>query len=356
MKKHNFCAGPCILPQSVFEQASQAVKDFEGTGLSILEISHRDKRFQEILQDARKLLKQLMNLGEEYEVLFLQGGASLQFSMVPLNLATQADAPAYLDTGRWANNAFIEAKKICKPIVLATSKEEEYSFIPKDYTIPEEACYFHCTSNNTIYGTQMKQFPTTPKPIVCDMSSDILSRNIDYTQFSLVYAGAQKNIGAAGTTIVVIKKEILSKTRTSNLPSYLDYKVHIEKNSCFNTAPVFSIYTSYLNLLWLRDQGGVSTIEQLNKEKARILYNEIDRSDLWVGMAQREDRSAMNVCFRLKDERLEPLFSALCKEAGIEALKGHRTVGGYRASLYNALPVESVVALVECMKTLEQKA
>ena len=355
MKMHNFCAGPCILPQSVFEQASQAVKDFDSSGLSILEISHRSHVFQQILQETRDLIKELMHLNNDYEVLLLQGGASLQFAMVPFNLANANETPLYLDTGRWANNAFLEAQKICQPKIVASSKDKNYNYIPKDYEI-SDAPYFHCTSNNTIYGTQMKAFPKTEVPLVCDMSSDILSRKIDYTQFGLIYAGAQKNIGSAGLTVVVVRKEILERNSGKIIPSYLDYRVHIAKDSCFNTSPVFAIYTAYLNLLWLKAQGGVEAMDERNKKKAETLYAEIDRNDLFEGVAVKEDRSNMNVTFTLKELSLEEKFAEICNQSGVVALKGHRTVGGYRASLYNALELESVEVLVNCMKRLNEIA
>uniref|UniRef100_UPI0039A4973C 3-phosphoserine/phosphohydroxythreonine transaminase n=1 Tax=Ornithobacterium rhinotracheale TaxID=28251 RepID=UPI0039A4973C len=356
MKKHNFCAGPCILPQSVFEQAAEAVRDFNGKGLSILEISHRSEAFQEVLHEARKLLKELMQLNDDFTVLFLQGGASLQFAMVPYNFAKTNDRPAYLDSGRWANNAILEAEKLCKPNVVASSAKDNYTYIPKDYQIESSAPYFHCTSNNTIYGTQMKSFPKTNVPLVCDMSSDILSREIDFNQFGLIYAGAQKNIGAAGSTIVAVREDMLQINPEREMLSYLDYRVHKAKDSCFNTSPVFAIYTAYLNLLWLKEQGGVSAIEKINNQKAALLYQEIDRNPLFNGVAAEEDRSHMNVTFVLNDTALSDNFAQICKEAGVEALKGHRSVGGYRASLYNALPLESVQVLVDCMKHLEQKA
>ncbi|MBV7439874.1 3-phosphoserine/phosphohydroxythreonine transaminase [Weeksellaceae bacterium TAE3-ERU29] len=356
MKMHNFCAGPCILPQSVFEKASQAVKDFDSSGLSILEISHRSNVFQQILKETRDLIKELTGLNNDYEVLLLQGGASLQFTMVPFNLAKNDESPLYLDTGRWANNAFLEAEKICKPLIVASSKDKNYNYIPKDYEISENASYFHCTSNNTIYGTQMKSFPKTKVPLISDMSSDILSRKLDYSQFDLIYAGAQKNIGAAGVTVVIVRKEILEKNLERNIPSYLDYRVQIAKDSCFNTSPVFSIYTAYLNLLWLKEQGGIEAMDKRNKKKAETLYAEIDKNDLFEGVAVKEDRSDMNVTFTLKEVSLKEKFAEICEEAGVVALKGHRTVGGYRASLYNALELESVEVLVGCMKRLNEIA
>lgn len=352
MKKHNFSAGPCILPQEVFQQSSQAILDFNGIGLSILEISHRSKDFVQVMEEARAIIKRLMNLNDDYEVLFLGGGASLQFAMVPFNLMPlQNGEAAYLDTGTWAAGAIKEAKKLGKVNVVASSKEAQYSFIPKDYTVGKENAYFHCTSNNTIYGTQMHHFPKVDTLMVCDMSSDIFSCQRDYSQFDLIYAGAQKNMGPAGVAVVVVKKDILGKTGR-DIPSYLDYVQHIHKESMYNTPPVFSVYATLLTLQHLEKNGGVAAVEKLNQAKAQLLYNEIDRNPLFEGFAQKEDRSMMNVSFYLTDDSKKEAFDNAWKEANISGLNGHRSLGGYRASLYNALPLESVEVLVNVMQSI----
>jgi phosphoserine aminotransferase len=351
MKKHNFGAGPCILPQAVFAKAAEAVLNFNNTGLSLLEISHRSKEFVAVMDDARTLVKKLMKLNDQYEVLFLQGGASLQFLMVAENLLTPNGKAGYLDTGVWAAGAIKEAKKIGNAQIVASSKESNYSYIPKDYSIDEALDYFHCTSNNTIYGTQMKSFPKTKVPLVCDMSSDIFSKQLDFSQFDLIYAGAQKNIGPAGATLVVIKKDLLGKTGR-NIPSYLDYALHIAKESMFNTPPVFSVYVSLLNLQHLEATGGIEAAEARNNAKAEMLYAEIDRNPLFESFCVPEDRSYMNVSFKLLDDSKKEAFDAAWKAAGIIGLNGHRNIGGYRASLYNALEIESVEVLVEVMKAL----
>lgn len=351
-KKHNFSAGPCILPQEVFEKSAEAILDFNGIGLSLLEISHRSKDFIAVMDEARAIVKRLMKLGDDYEVLYLQGGASLQFVMVPFNLMEIDGKAAYTDTGTWAAGAIKEAKKFGTVDIVGSSKEQNYSFIPKDYTVGKEYDYFHCTSNNTIYGTQMQEFPKVEVPMVCDMSSDIFSREIDFSQFDLIYAGAQKNMGPAGTTLVVVKKDILGKTGR-DIPSYLDYSLHIAKEAMFNTPPVFSVYASLLTLQHLENNGGIAAAEKRNKAKAELLYNEIDRNPLFEGYASKEDRSHMNVSFKLLDESKKEKFDAEWKEAGINGLNGHRSLGGYRASLYNALPIESVEVLVNVMKSLK---
>lgn len=355
MKKHNFSAGPSILPQEVFEKASQAVLDFNNSGLSILEISHRSKDFVPIMEEARTLALELLGLeGKGYQALFLQGGASLEFLRVPYNLMKENGKAAYLETGSWAMGAIKQAKQFGKTIVVASSKEDNFSYIPKKYEISNEASYFHCTSNNTIFGTQMKSFPKTNIPMVCDMSSDIFSRKIDYSQFSLIYAGAQKNMGPAGTTLVVVKEDILNKTGR-NIPSILDYSQHIAKESMLNTPPVFAIYTSLLTMQWLKKIGGVEAIEKINETKANLLYTEIDRNSLFKGVAKPEDRSLMNVTFTLINPLHQEIFDKLWKEANISGINGHRSVGGYRASIYNAMPVNSVKVLVDVMKELENK-
>ncbi len=354
MKKHNYSAGPCILPQEVFEKSAQAILDFNNSGLSILEISHRSKDFVAVMDEARALVLELLGLeGKGYQALFLAGGASLEFLMVPYNLMKVDGKAAYLDTGTWANSAIKEAKHFGETVVVASSKPENYNHIPTDYSIPAEASYFHCTSNNTIFGTQIKSFPTTNIPVVCDMSSDIFSRVLDFSKFDLIYAGAQKNMGPAGTTLVVVKEEILGKTGRT-IPNMLDYQQHIAKESMYNTPPVFPVYASLLTLQWLKNLGGIAAIEKINNAKANLLYAEIDRNPLFKGTASIADRSYMNATFLLEDAAHQEKFDSMWKAAGISGLAGHRSVGGYRASMYNALPIESVQVLVEVMQELEK--
>ena len=355
MKKHNYSAGPCILPQEVFKQSAEAILDFNNSGLSILEISHRSKDFIAVMEEARALALELLGLtGKGYQALFLQGGASMEFLRVPYNLMPQGGQAAYLDTGTWANNAIKEAKLFGDTVVVASSKNENYNHIPTDYSIPETASYFHCTSNNTIFGTQIKQFPQTAVPMVCDMSSDIFSRNLDFSQFDLIYAGAQKNMGPAGTTLIIIKESILGKTGRT-IPSMLDYEKHLKADSMYNTPAVLPVYSSLLTLQWLKNQGGIAAIEKVNEAKAALLYAEIDRNPLFKGAAAFADRSCMNATFLLNDENHAATFDAIWKAAGISGLPGHRSVGGYRASMYNALPLESVQVLVDAMQELERK-
>lgn len=355
MKKHNYSAGPCILPQEVFEKASQAVLNFNDSGLSILEISHRSKDFVAVMDEARALALELLGLqGKGYQALFLQGGASMEFLRVPYNLLKENGKASYLDTGTWASGAIKEAKTFGETVVVASSKEEGYSHIPKNFEVPTDADYFHCTSNNTIFGTQMKSFPTTDIPVVCDMSSDIFSRQLDFSKFDLIYAGAQKNMGPAGVTLVVVKEGILGKTGR-NIPSILDYEKHIKAESMYNTPAVFAVYTSLLTMQWLKNQGGIPAIEKINEAKADLLYTEIDRNPLFKGTAVAEDRSNMNATFLLNDGSHAGTFDRMCKEAGISGLPGHRSVGGYRASMYNALPLESVQVLVDVMKQIENR-
>ncbi|MBL4939229.1 MAG: 3-phosphoserine/phosphohydroxythreonine transaminase [Lutibacter sp.] len=354
MKKHNFSAGPCILPQKVLKKAADAILNFNDINLSLIEISHRSKEFVAIMENARSLVKELLNLPEGYSVLFLQGGASLEFLMTAYNLLKVDGKAAYLDTGAWAAKSIKEAKLLGNIDVIASSKDKTYNYIPKNYTIPADADYVHCTSNNTIYGTQIKDFPKTTSLLVCDMSSDIFSRQIDFTQFDLIYAGAQKNMGPAGTTLVIVKDEILGKTGRT-IPSMLDYQVHISKDSMFNTPPVFPIYVSMLTLEWMKELGGVAAIEKMNEEKAAVLYTEIDRNPHFKGFAEKEDRSLMNVTFNLTNEDDKEAFDKLWNAAGISGIKGHRSVGGYRASIYNAMPIESVQVLVDTMQELEKQ-
>ncbi len=354
MKKHNFSAGPCILPPEVFMEASQAVLDFNDSGLSILEISHRSKDFIAVMNEACSLAIELLGLkGKGYKALFLQGGASTQFLMAAHNLLqTRA---GYVNTGSWSSKAVKEAQLFGEVLEIASSKDANFNYIPKGYDVPAGLDYLHYTSNNTIFGTQVKDFPTTDIPLVADMSSDIFSRQIDFSKFSLIYAGAQKNMGPAGTTLVVIKEDILGKV-TRQIPSMLDYKTHIDKDSMFNTPPVFAVYVSMLTLRWLKKLGGVAAAEELNEKKAKLIYSEIDLNPLFKGFAATEDRSAMNATFTLTDEALKDTFDTMCKEAGLNGVNGHRSVGGYRASMYNAMPLASVGALVEVMSELESKA
>ena len=352
MKKHNFSAGPCILPQEVLQQASQAVLNFNNDDLSLIEISHRSQPFIDVMDKAQDLVKELLEVPEGYSVLFLQGGASLEFLMVALNLMKVDGKAAYTNTGVWAKKAIVEAKSVGEVIIVGDSSDKNYNYIPKGYHIPSDVDYFHCTSNNTIYGTQMKEFPICPTLMVCDMSSDIFSRKVDVSKFDIIYAGAQKNMGPAGTTLVIVKNEILGKTGRK-IPTMLDYNTHISNESMFNTPPVFPIYVSLLTLQWLKNLGGVTEMEKINQQKADLLYNEIDRNPLFVGTAAKEDRSNMNVCFLLTDNSKEAVFNAMWQEAGISGIEGHRSVGGYRASIYNAMPLESIQVLIDIMKKLE---
>ncbi|PIF01231.1 MAG: 3-phosphoserine/phosphohydroxythreonine transaminase [Maribacter sp.] len=353
MKKHNFSAGPCILPQEVFLKASGAIMDFNGSGLSLIEVSHRSKDFVEVMEKTRNLALELLGLeGKGYKALFLQGGASLEFLMVAYNLLeTKA---GYLNTGTWSSKALKEARLFGEVVEVGSSKDENFNYIPKGYTIPDGLDYLHLTSNNTIYGTQLKKFPSVDIPLVCDMSSDIFSRQLDFSQFDLIYAGAQKNMGPAGTTLVVVKEDILGKV-SRKIPSMLDYKVHISKDSMFNTPAVFAVYTTMLTLEWLKNMGGIAAIEEINDKKALLLYSEIDLNPVFEGFAKKEDRSNMNATFNLTDNKLKDTFDSMLKEAGINGLNGHRSIGGYRASMYNALPLESVGVLVDVMSEMERK-
>ena len=353
MKKHNFSAGPCILAESVLKQASAAVLNFNNDNLSLIEISHRSQSFIDVMEKAIRLVKELLEVPEGYSVLFLQGGASMEFLMVPLNLMKIDGKAAYTNTGAWANKAIAEAKSLGEVVVVGDSSDTNYNYIPKGYEIPSDVDYFHCTSNNTIYGTQMKEFPSVPTLMVCDMSSDIFSRKVDVSKFDIIYAGAQKNMGPAGTTLVIVKNTVLGNNGR-DIPTMLDYNTHISKNSMFNTPPVFPIYVSMLTLQWLKDLGGMDAIENINQVKAELLYGEIDRNPLFEGTAAKEDRSNMNVCFLLTDSSKEEVFNSMWNEAGIRGIKGHRSVGGYRASIYNAMPIESIQVLVGIMQQLEQ--
>ena len=348
--KHNFGAGPGILPQEVLKQAAEAVIDFNGTGLSLLEISHRSKEFEAVLDEAVSLVKELFSVPEGYSVLFLQGGASTQFALAPYNLLPSTGKAAYLETGVWANKAIKEAKYFGEVEIVATSKESNFTYIPKDYTIPADAAYFHITSNNTIYGTQLQELPTSsPVPVVCDMSSDIFSRKVNVADFGLIYAGAQKNMGPAGVTLVIVKDDILGKV-DRKIPAMFNYQTQIEGGSMYNTPPCFAIYVSMLTLRWLKAKGGVAAIEQENITKGKALYNAIDSNPFFKGVCVPEDRSYMNVCFVAENPEHEKPFLKLCDERGIVGVKGHRSVGGFRASIYNALPLSSVLALIDVMQ------
>ncbi|TCZ68873.1 3-phosphoserine/phosphohydroxythreonine transaminase [Flaviaesturariibacter aridisoli] len=354
---HNFNAGPSILPKSVFEEAARSLLDFNGTGLSILEIGHRTPLFQAVIDEAVALLRAHMELLPEQEVLFLHGGASTQFMQVPMNLLDEKARAAYTDTGVWASKAIKEAKLFGGVDVVCSSKEANYTFLPKEWTVDPSAAYLHLTTNNTIYGTQWQDlslFYEKGVPLVADMSSDILSRRVDFSKYGLIYAGAQKNIGAAGVNIVVVNKNMLGKV-SRPLPTMMDYRAHIEAGSLLNTPPVFSIYVCLLTLRWLKEVGGITHIEKENERKAKLLYDTIDSIPLFRPTVAKEDRSRMNVCFVMEDPALEAAFLALCKEEGMVGVKGHRSVGGFRASLYNALPYESVVAFTELMKQFAER-
>jgi phosphoserine aminotransferase len=353
MKKHNFNAGPSILPRPVIEKTAQAVLDFNGSGLSILETSHRGKDFQKVVDEAEALFKEILGIPDGYSVLFLGGGASMQFCMVPFNLMEKK--AAYLNTGTWASKALKEAKAFGEAVEVASSKADNFCYIPKDYTLPADADYFHITTNNTIFGTQIHEDMSCPVPLVADMSSDIFSRPVDVSKYILIYGGAQKNLSQAGVTFVIVKNDMLGKV-SRHIPSMLDYKIHIDNGSMYNTPPVLPIYTAMETLRWIKEQGGLAEMERRNTAKAALLYNEIDRNTLFKGTAALEDRSLMNVCFVMNSEyaELEADFQKYATERGMVGIKGHRSVGGFRASIYNAMPIESVQALVDCMKEFEQ--
>ncbi len=355
MKKHNFYAGPSILPQYTIDKTIEGIKNFAGSGLSVLEISHRSKEFVACITDTIALFKELLEVPSGYHVLFLGGGASMQFAMVPMNLMHTRSA--YLNTGEWASKALKEAKNFGEVIEVASSKDKLFNYIPKNYTVPADAAYFHITTNNTIYGTELKKDPDVRVPLVADMSSDIFSRPVDVSKYSLIYGGAQKNLAPAGVTFVILKEDILGKVSWP-LPSMLDYRVHIKGESMFNTPPVFAIFAAQQTLTWLKNLGGVKAIQKKNIEKAKILYDEIDRNRLFMPtIPDPEDRSLMNICFVMKPEykELEKTFSEFARSKGMLGIEGHRSVGGFRASTYNALPKESVEALVSAMKEFETK-
>ncbi len=346
--KYNFNSGPSILPQEVLDEASKAIFNLNDTGLSILEIGHRTSLFQAILDEARATLKELMQLDDEHEILFLHGGATTQFFEIPMNLLAADKTAAYLDCGTWGTKAIKEAKLFGNVNMLASSKDKNYTYIPKDYTIPTDSTYFHYTTNNTIEGTQHHAIPETEVPLIADMSSDILSRQMDFNRFAVIYAGAQKNAGAAGVTIVVINKNMVGKAGRK-LPGMLDYQQHITNGSMLNTPPVFAVYVCMLTLRWLKKIGGVTAVEPINEQKAKLLYNALDTLPVFKPTVAVEDRSLMNVVWVMEDKNLEPEFKALCKDEGMVGVEGHRSVGGFRASLYNAMPQSSVQVLVDLM-------
>lgn len=353
-KVHNYSAGPCILPQEVFEQSSQAVLDFNGMGLSILEISHRSKDFVAVMEEARSLVKEVLNVPDGYTVLFLQGGASLGFLISAMNMIRENEQSAYINTGAWSTKAIKEAVFAGDVIEIASSEDENFTYIPKNVEVPDDVDYLHYTSNNTIHGTQFKSIPGTTKPLVCDMSSDIFSKKIDVGAHDLIYAGAQKNLGPAGATLYIVKDDVLGKS-PMDIPTYLDLSVHAKKDSMFNTPPVFSVYASMLTLRWVKENGGIDWIEKRNNDKADLLYAEVDANPLFEGTARKEDRSNMNATFVLTDETNKAEFDKMWKEAKINGINGHRSVGGYRASMYNALPLDSVQVLVDVMKEFANK-
>jgi phosphoserine aminotransferase len=347
--KHNFGAGPCILPQEVFKQAANAVLDFNG--LSILEVSHRHKDFVAVMDEAMDLVKKALNVPDGYSVVYLQGGATLGFTIAALNMMRETRKAGYINTGTWASGAIKEAKKVGVNVnVFASSEDQNFSYIPKGFEIPSDVDYIHFTSNNTIYGTQFHEFPKTSLPLVCDMSSDIFSKEINVADFDLIYAGAQKNLGPAGATLYIVKNEVLGKSTSPFMPTYLDLKQQVEKESMLNTPPVFAVYVAMLNLRNLLANGGVKAMEERNIAKGNLLYSEIDNNPLFTTKVAKEDRSNMNVTFQLVDDSKQEAFDKMWKEAGIVGLPGHRSTGGYRASMYNALPLESVQVLVDVMK------
>ena len=354
MKKvHNFTAGPCVLPQQAIDNAIEALKDFKGTGIPVISISHRTKEWEAVMNECRALWRELLNIPEDYEILFLGGGASMGFLYVAMNFLE--NKAAYLETGVWAKKALKEAKGLGNAYAVASSADTVFNYIPKDYEIPADVDYFHITTNNTIYGTEIREDIDSPVPLIADMSSDIMSRPIDIRKYAMIYGGAQKNVGPAGVAFFIVKKDLLGKV-SRYIPTMLDLRTHITGESMFNTPPVFSIYVMNETLKWLKEQGGVEAIQKINCQKAELLYGEIDRNPLFKGTAAVEDRSVMNVCFVMADgyESLQDEFMAFAKERGMTGIKGHRSVGGFRASIYNACPIESVQALVDCMKEFEQ--
>lgn len=354
MKKINFYSGPAILPQDVLNKASKSILEYNNIGLSLIEISHRSKDFEEILYNAKNNVKSLMNINDDYEILFLQGGASLQFSMIPYNLLNENENAGYLEIGSWSQKAIKEAKLFGNVSIVASSADSNFSKIPKGYSVANDLKYFHITTNETIHGTQIHSFPDCQVPLIGDMSSDIFSRSIDFNKFDMIYAGAQKNMGPSGVTLVVIKKSLLGKV-SRKIPLMLDYAVHIKDGSMHNTPSTFGIYVSLLTMEWIKERGGILGIDKLNDEKAKKLYDEIDRNAMLQGVAATEDRSKMNVVWTMKDKSLEKPFASMALEAGCIGIEGHRSVGGFRASIYNAMPMEGVNTLIDVMKEFERK-
>ncbi|MDP4283380.1 MAG: 3-phosphoserine/phosphohydroxythreonine transaminase [Bacteroidota bacterium] len=350
---HNFNAGPSILPREVIDKASEAILNFNNSGLSILEIGHRTPLFESVMEEARSLVRELMDLDEDHEVLFLHGGATTQFMQVPMNLLNEKDTAAYADTGVWSTKAIKEARLFGNAEIVCSSKESSFNFIPKDFAVPSDSKYFHITTNNTIYGTQWQKIPETSVPLIADMSSDIFSRKLNFNSFALIYAGAQKNMGAAGVNLLVVNKNILGKVNRA-IPSIMDYRNHIKEKSMLNTPPVFAVFVSLLTLRWIKENGGVDSFEKRNTQKAELLYSAIDKSNLFNATTVKEDRSKMNVCFVMDDKEMEKKFLEFATENNIYGIKGHRLVGGFRASLYNALPYSSVEYLVEKMEEFEE--
>ncbi|MBQ7253410.1 MAG: 3-phosphoserine/phosphohydroxythreonine transaminase [Bacteroidales bacterium] len=352
-KAYNFNAGPCVLPKVAIDAAIEALKDFMGTGMSVIEVSHRSKEWGVVMDECRALWRELLHIPEDYEVLFMAGGASTQFLCVPMNLLEKK--AAYLETGVWAKKACKEASALGETVVVASSADKTFSYIPKGWTIPADVDYFHITTNNTIYGTEIREDFDSPVPLIADMSSDIMSRPVDVSKYGIIYGGAQKNVGPAGVAFAIVRKDILGKV-SRHIPTMLNYQTHIDGGSMFNTPPVFSIFVMNETLKWLKGLGGVEAINKINVKKAGMLYDEIDRNSMFIGTAAKEDRSIMNVCFVMAPgkEALQDEFLEFAKARGMVGIKGHRSVGGFRASLYNACPVEAVEALIACMQEFEQ--
>lgn len=354
MKKYNFYSGPAILPTEVFKSASDAVLEFANSGMSLIEISHRAKEFTDVLEEAQALVKEMTGLGDEYKVLFLQGGASMQFCMLPYNLLDTNASASYMDIGTWSKKAIKEAKLFGNVNVVCSSADKNYNYIPKGFSVPADSTYFHITTNETIGGTQMQSIPNSPVPLIADMSSDIFSREMDWKKYDMIYAGAQKNLGPSGATLVIIKESLLGKI-SRPIPSMLDYRVHIKDNSLYNTPSTFAIYVIMLTLRWMKAQGGLKAIQKTNEAKAAKLYSAIDASKLYNGVAAVDDRSKMNITWTLNKPELDDAFNKYAKENGCIGIKGHRSVGGFRASIYNAMPVSGIDTLIEVMKSFEQK-